>query len=139
MFTFIYVDSGNSTGISAYENNYSTIDLVQLYGDSFTTFIDKKYYCVSRGTNTNLPIAKFKSFDTFIQFVYTRTVGILNTFTTSIDGTDQNAIEVLSKLYVIEYPIQQNQDVWNKMSEQDQTLVKQEFKNALSLFKSLAQ
>jgi hypothetical protein len=139
MFTFIYVDSGNSTGISAYENNYSTIDLVQLYGDSFTTFIDKKYYCVSRGTNTNLPIAKFKSFDTFIQFVYTRTVGILNTFTTSIDGTDQNAIEVLSKLYVVEYPIQQNQDVWNKMSEQDQTLVKQEFKNALSLYKSLAQ
>jgi hypothetical protein len=137
MFTFIYVDSGNSTGISAYENNYSTIDLVQLYGDSFTTYIDKKYYCVSRGTNTNLPIAKFKSFETFIQFVYTRTVGLLNTFKTNVDGSAQSSIDELSKLYVIEYPIQQNQDVWNKMSEQDQTLVKQEFKNAFYLFDSL--
>ena len=137
MFTFIYVDSGNSTGISAYENNYSTIDLVQLYGDSFTTYIDKKYYCVSRGTNTNLPIAKFKSFETFIQFVYTRTVGLLNTFKTNVDGSAQSSIDELSKLYVIEYPIQQNQDVWNKMSEQDKTLVKQEFKNAFYLFESL--
>jgi hypothetical protein len=92
---------------------------------------------VSRGTNTNLPIAKFKSFETFIQFVYTRTVGLLNTFKTNVDGSAQSSIDELSKLYVIEYPIQQNQDVWNKMSEQDQTLVKQEFKNAFYLFDSL--
>jgi hypothetical protein len=32
IFSFIYVDSGNGTGISGYENNYSTINLQEIYG-----------------------------------------------------------------------------------------------------------
>jgi hypothetical protein len=139
MFTFIYVDSGNSTGISAYENNYSTIDLTQTYGDAFTSYIDKKYYCVSRGTNRNLPIAKFTSFNTFIQFVFERTKGLVDTFTSTVgnSGTAQSSIDTLSEIYVTYYPIKQNQDVWSKMSEQNVALVKQEFKEAFNLFDSL--
>ena len=30
-FTFIYVDSGNGSGINGYENNYSTINLKEVY------------------------------------------------------------------------------------------------------------
>jgi len=139
MFTFIYVDSGNSTGISAYENNYSTIDLTQTYGEAFASYIDTKYYCVSRGTNRNLPIAKFTSFNTFIQFVFERTKGLVDTFTSTVgnSGTAQSSIDTLSEIYVTYYPIKQNQDVWSKMSEQNVDLVKQEFKEAFNLFDSL--
>jgi len=139
MFTFIYVDSGNSTGISAYENNYSTIDLTQTYGEAFASYIDTKYYCVSRGTNRNLPIAKFTSFNTFIQFVFERTKGLVDTFTSTVgnSGTAQSSIDTLSEIYVTYYPIKQNQDVWSKMSEQNVSLVKQEFKEAFNLFDSL--
>jgi hypothetical protein len=139
MFTFIYVDSGNSTGISAYENNYSTIDLTQTYGEAFASYIDTKYYCVSRGTARNVPIAKFTSFDTFIQFVFERTKGLVDTFTSTVgnSGTAQSSIDTLSEIYVTYYPIKQNQDVWSKMSEQNVALVKQEFKEAFNLFDSL--
>ena len=95
-----------------------------------------KYYCVSRGTNRNLPIAKFTSFDTFIQFVFERTKGLVDTLLPS-SVTEQSTIDALSELYVVYYPIKQNQDVWSKMSEQNVALVKQEFKEAYNLFISL--
>lgn len=73
-FTFIYVDSGKDNIISAYESNYSTINLKEVYGDSFNNYINRSYFCVNRGTDTNLPVASFKGIDTFIEFVLNRIV-----------------------------------------------------------------
>lgn len=128
-FTYIYVDSGgsNGSGVSAYENNYSTIDLTRVYGDSFFELINRKYYCVKRGANPNLPIVSFRSFTDFIRFVYNRIVNIptfikqdLNEFTQFGD----NAITFnLAKQYVLYYPINQNEDVYTQI-EADPNLIK---------------
>jgi hypothetical protein len=143
VFSFVYVDSGNGTGITGYENNYSTINLQEVYGDSFTNYINKSYFCVSRGSKFNLPVASFTSFNDFIKFVINKTSQIPNLI--SSDAT-QNNLDLsnpkdrsiaYSKQYVLNFPINQPDNVYATMSEQDKLILEQEFTIALNKYQEV--
>ena len=121
IFNFIYVDSGNDngSGIKGYENNYSTIDLTRIYGDTFFEYINRKYYCVSRGANPNLPVVAFRSIKDFIRFVYSRVGNIPRYLANDIDdflGTPEVKLtQALAKEYVLYYPVTQNENVYGQI------------------------
>jgi hypothetical protein len=70
-FMYVFVDSGNNNGnqLVAYENNYSTINLKEVYGDTFYEYINRKYFCVARGSDKNIPVVGFRSTNDFVNFV----------------------------------------------------------------------
>jgi len=140
-FSFIYVDSGNNTGITGYENNYSTINLTEVYGDSFITYIKRNYFCVSRGANPNLPVASFDSFKDFIEFVIDRLSAIPSNIVADANlfdlGTKQGAAKAFAKQYILNYPLAQQQNVYDSMVEQDKLTVQQEMERASDIFKTV--
>lgn len=142
-FTFVFVDSGNANGsqIASYENNYSTIDLKEFYGDSLYQYVNRKYYCISRGTDTNIPVVSFRSIKDFIAFVLERVsrvpvylVNDANDFPTDAEFPNN-----LAKQYVLHYPTNQNADVYTKIKEDPNQISKLnlEFQKAFNLFKTL--
>ena len=140
-FSFIYVDSGNNTGITGYENNYSTINLTEVYGDSFITYIKRNYFCVSRGANPNLPVASFNSIRTFIEFVLDRIAAIPSKIVADSNvfdlGTKQGAAKAFAKQYILNYPLAQQPNVYDSMVEQDKLTVQQEMERASDIFKTV--
>ena len=148
-FTYIFVDSGTAdqTKVSAYEYNFSTINLQELYGDSFYQYINRKYFCVARGTDKNLPIVSFRSPLDFVNFVLNRIAGI-NTFLVSDATTfnqkfpndpDLSSISNLAKQYVLHYPVNQNSNVYTQIEKEKAQYDKliAEFKRAYSVFDSV--
>jgi hypothetical protein len=140
IFTFVYVDSGTESGssVKAYENNYSTINLTEVYSDKFFEYINRKYFCVSRGSNPNLPIVVFRSLKDFIKFVYTRVGNIprfLNNDLNDFSQFGQDAIPfALAKEYVLYYPTNQNENVYKQIEADPNQITKlrQEFVNAFN-------
>jgi hypothetical protein len=135
-FMYVYVDSGNQSGISGYENNYSTINLQEVYGDTFTNQINKKFFCISRGTKFNLPVASFISTADFVKFVLNRTINIVQLLnsdatTNNLDlSNDQDRATAFAKQYVLNYPINQPNDVYSSLTEQNKLELRQEFEVA---------
>ena len=136
LFSFIYMDTGNSSKITGFENNYSTINLKEAYGPSFSSFVNSKFYCVKRGTETNLPVASFTTFDSFIEFAFLRIKNILGSLESDIKSgltTEQS----IAKQYILSYPIQQPDNVYTTMIEQDKKIVEQEVAKALQVYRSI--
>jgi hypothetical protein len=140
-FTFIYVDSGSGTNISGYENNYSTINLKEVYGDSFLNYVKRNYYCVTRGTNFNMPVASFTTFDNFIEFVIGKIVNIPTLINQDGNQFNLNTVkgisQSLAKQYVLNYPVNQPNNVYTTLTEQDLLLLENEFLKAIDLFNSV--
>ena len=141
IFSFIYVDSGNESGssIKGYENNYSTINLTEIYSDKFFEYINRRYFCVSRGSNPNLPIVAFRSLKDFIKFVYTRVGNIPKFQDNDIKDLAQfgnNAVPfAVAKEYVLYYPSNQNPNVYTQIEADPNQInkLRQEFVNAFNL------
>jgi hypothetical protein len=144
IFNFIYVDSGNSndSGIKGYENNYSTINLKEVYGDKFFEYINRKYFCVSRGSNPNLPIVTFRSAKDFIKFVYSRVRNIPTLIKSEINNFSQfgnnDFIFTMAKLYVLYYPVNQNANVYKQIEDDPDQISKlrEEFIKADKVFEA---
>jgi len=143
IFTFIYVDSGNDngSGIKSYENNFSTIDLTQVYGDKFFEVITRKYYCVSRGSNPNLPVVSFRSLKDFVKFVLFSVrnleANFLQNFGEFQQLPDIEAVAyTLAKLYVLYYPVNQNPNVYTQITEDKNQIdkLRVEFVKAYKLY-----
>lgn len=132
IFTFLHVDSATEEYFTAYEWNYSTIDLREFYGESFLDYVNRTYYCINRANNINYPIVSFKSLETFIEFVISRVQGLISQQTTSTVLS-----EYLAELYVKNYPITRNSDVWTKMSNEDKQKIIQKFVKAIDVYESL--
>lgn len=148
-FTFAFADSGNSNGsqLNAFENNYSTINLQEVYGDSFFEFINRKYFCVSRGNDKNIPIVSFRTIRDFVEFVVNRVSGVVillnEDFNTLINETPNDPkiayVNALAKRYVLSFPINQNPDVYTKITEDSNQLnkLRQEIGQAYNKFEIL--
>jgi hypothetical protein len=137
LFTFIYVDTGNSSKITGYENNYSTINLKEFYGPSFTNYINKKFYCVKRGNDNNLPVASFTSFQSFVEFAFNRIVNILGSVESDIKS-GLSTEQTYAKQYVLNYPINQPTNVYTSLVETNEIkLIEAEFVKAINVFKSV--
>ena len=133
LFEFIYVDTGNSSKITGYENNYSTINLKEVYGPSFTNYVNNKFYCVKRGTDNNLPVASFRSFESFIEFAFFRIKDILSNLESDLKS-GLTVLQSITKQYILNYPIGQPPNVYDTMIEQDKKIIEQEFTKAIQVF-----
>jgi hypothetical protein len=147
-FTYVFVDSGSETQLSSYENNYSTINLKEVYGDSFFQYINRKYFCVARGTNKNIPVVGFRSPLDFVNFVLNRIAGV-NVFLIEDAGQFYQkypndpilaTVSNLAKQYVLHYPVNQNTNVYtqiekNESGEYDKLIA--EFQKAYRNFATL--
>jgi hypothetical protein len=136
IFGFIYVDTGNSSKITGYENNYSTINLKEVYGPSFTNYANNKFYCVKRGTDNNLPVASFRSFESFIEFAFFRIKDILPNLTSDVKS-GLTALQATAKQYILNYPVNQPPNVYDEMIEQDRKIVETEFAKASQVYQSV--
>ena len=145
MFTFVFVDSGNNNGtqLSAYENNYSTINLKEVYGDQFFEYINRKYYCVKRGTDKNLPIVSFKNKETFMTFIFDRVKNVVGQILADESNFSQfgefSLPFNLAKQYVLNFPIKQNPDVYAQIEKDANQIdvLRSEFVKAVQIFISL--
>ena len=136
LFQFIYVDTGNSSKITGFENNYSTINLKENYGPSFTNYTNNKFYCVKRGSDSNLPVASFRSFESFIEFAFLRIKNIISNFNSDLQS-GLTPIQSTAKQYILSYPVQQPDNVYTTMTEQDKKIVEQEFTKAIQVYQSV--
>jgi len=126
-FTYVFVDSGSETQLSSYENNYSTINLTEVYGDSFFQYINRRYFCVARGNNKNIPVVGFRSPLDFVNFVLNRIAGV-NIFLVSDAGEFNQkypndpilaTVSNLAKQYVLHYPVNQNSNVYTQIEKNE--------------------
>ena len=140
-FTMVYVDSGKGSGINAYENNYSTINLTEVYGPNFVNYIKKSYYCITRGTNSNLPVASFNTFKDFIKFVVDKTSTLYTLLNQDKNNFDFSTLEGLSaataKQYVLSYPVEQPANVYTSLTEQEKLTLQQEFVAAYNVYETV--
>jgi hypothetical protein len=135
-YTFIYVDSvNNSGGISAYQNNYSTFDLKERYSQNdFLTRTERKFFCINRGDNdTNIPIASFRSFNDFLEFVITVIASIKLSVVSDLT-LDPNLVISLTKNYVLKYPIQRDENVWVGLDPVQRTELENKFRIAIDSY-----
>lgn len=113
LFVFIYLDSGNPIGFTAYENNFGSVSLTETYGPKFTTFTNKKYFCTTKSNNVNTPLVSFPTIDNFIDFTISKikpSIGVVVS-----DPTIKNIV----KQYVNLWATVRNPDVYKKLSEQN--------------------
>ena len=132
LFAFLYVDSSTQQGFESYENNYSTIDLKEYYGDGFFEYINRKYYCVNRGTNINDPIVSFVDLNKFLDFAISKIVGILSK-QVSAGATESQYAEA----YVRYYPTTKNLNVWTDLTQTDKNILSDKFLRAINMYNSL--
>ena len=132
LFSFIYLDSASSSGLKAYENNFSTINLTETYGAIIASTANKKFYCLSRGTNLNIPVVSFISAEKFIDFAISKFKGII-----SLINQNVAAEEDIVKLYVTKYPSTQPDNVYTEMTEQDKNTLQNKVKQAIGVYNSL--
>ena len=125
------MDSGSGNNIKGYENNFSSISLDQTYGPSFVTYVDKNYYCVNRGTIKDVPMVKFTSTSKYLDFAVTRGGAILQTYLNNLK------LETVVKIYTTSWPVVRNNDVYNKLTEQDKKKLENVAKQAADLFNSV--
>jgi hypothetical protein len=131
LFIFFYLDSGNPTGFSAYENNFGSVSLTETYGASLVNYIDKKYFCVSKSNNTNVPTVSFPTIEDFVDFAISKINPSLGTYTAN--RTIQNAV----KQYVNLWASVRNSNVYTKLTEQDKNNIENKAGQGLQIFDSL--
>ena len=131
LFIFFYMDTGNSTGFSAYENNFGTINLTDTYGPSFINFINKKYFCLSKGNNNNIPIVSYPTTESFIDFAISKIYPSIGSYQS--ERTVVNAV----KQYVDLWASVRSNNVYTKMTEQDKKSLENKAKEGLQVFDSL--
>ena len=130
LFLFIYLDSASSSGLKSYENNYSTINLTEAYGGAqFASSINKKFFCLSRGTNLNLPIASFISVDKFIDFAISKFKDRLSLINSNVPFGQE-----VVRLYVTKYPNIQPDNVYTEMTEQDKNTLEKKVLEGINTY-----
>ena len=139
IFTAMYVDTGVSTGFETYENNFSTINLMEFYGGDLATYMTTKYFCVTRGNSqtTNVPVSQFETLDKFLDFFVAKFSGKIISLTKEINSSVTPAIDTLLKYYILEWPVKQNDDVLTLLTEDDKVKIQSRMKEGLLKFQEL--
>ena len=131
LFIFFYLDTGNQTGFQAYENNFGSVNLTETYGPSFITFINKKYFCISKSNSINVPLVSFPTSTDFIDFAISKIKPSIGSYENN--RTIENAV----KQYVNLWANVKNPDVYNKLTEQDIININAKANKASEIFNSL--
>jgi hypothetical protein len=131
LFVFFFMDTGNSTGFKAYENNFGTISLNDTYGPSFINFVNKKYFCLTKGNNINLPVVSFNSVESFVDFAIGKIYPSLGSY-----ASNRSVVNIV-KQYVNLWASVRNSNVYTKMTEQDKKSLENKATEGVNVFNSL--
>ena len=134
IFVLTYMDSGEGTTFKGYENNFSSISLTKTYGAGFVSFVEKQYFCITKGNNINEPQVKFTNLESYMKFAISKYKSI----DSSINYDEkQKLIDTITDAFVTKWPIIRNGNVYGDMTEQDKTFLKGRAKKALDIYESL--
>jgi hypothetical protein len=131
LFVLFYMDTGNTTGFSAYENNFGTLNLTETYGPGFINYVNKKYFCISKGNNQNIPIVSFPNIENFVDFAISKMYPSIGVFSSKRDS------DSIAKIFVDLWASVRNSNVWVKMTEQDKSSLKNKSTEGLQVFDSV--
>lgn len=132
IFSAMYVDTSTPNGFTAYEHNYSTINLMSTYASAGSTYFKPNYFCVTKGNNiNNIPLVSFASFDTYLEFFIER----FASRSTLLKNDD--TIDNYVKVYVLYWPIEQPSNVYNDLLEQDKNTIKEKMLRGWDVFSAL--
>jgi hypothetical protein len=132
----MYIDSYKSNKFEAYGHNYGSIRLDVSYGGA-SAIMENKYYCVNQGTTQNIPLAIFISDTAFIRFAITKFKEKLPYIKNQPLTTEDEQIKALAKTFILRWPINQPDNVYDKMTEQDKKTVENKFREAFNTVKSI--
>jgi hypothetical protein len=99
--------------------------------------MENKYYCVNQGTTQNIPLAIFISDTAFIRFAITKFKEKLPYIKNQPLTTEDEQIKALAKTFILRWPINQPDNVYDKMTEQDKKTVENKFREAFNTVKSI--
>lgn len=143
VFSTIYIGSNNANNFKSYENNYSAIPLNFNWGGA-KEYFDIEYFCVNQGTNLKIPMAKFETIDTFLEFMVNVYAGKVDTIISYLNPTltikseiDNNLIDGITKAYIIDFPKNKSEKVYDEMIESDRNKIRTKIKKSYNLYKSL--
>lgn len=136
-FVLTYLDSGDATSFKGYENNFSSISLNNTYGPGFITFIDKKYFCVTKGNNINEPQVKFTSIDSFCDFIVSKFNPIKGSLTDNIND-NKKVTNDLVEIFIKKWPIVRSENVFKDITEQDKLIITNKTIKGLNLLDAIS-
>jgi hypothetical protein len=136
LFSVMYIDSYKSDKFEAYGHNYGSIRLDVSYGGA-ASLMENKYYCVNQGTTQNIPLATFSTDSAFIRFAITKFKEKLSYIQNQPLSTEDEQIKALSKTFILRWPVNQPDNVYEKMTEQDKKTVENKFRKAFDIVKSI--
>jgi hypothetical protein len=136
IFSVMYIDSFKTDKFESYGHNYGSIRLDVSYGGS-SFLLDEKYYCVNQGTNQNIPLAIFKSDSDFIKFVISKFKEKITYLTNQSFLSEEDEIKGYSKTFILKWPVNQPDNVYDNMTEQNKKTIENKFKEAFDVVKAL--
>jgi hypothetical protein len=137
VFVALYLESGNSTGFEAYENNFAGIDLNQYWGNQSQYFENnQQYFCLKGSDGNTKSYAVFDDLTNNVKVLIDRWRSKTSQIT-SIDGPN------LFKFWAINFGANTSQgsSMYNQLQSQSATLSQLEAKaqKAIDIWKSMEQ
>ena len=136
LFSIMYIDSYKSSKFESYGYNYGSIRLDVSYGGA-SALITNSYYCVNQGTTQNIPLAIFSSNRDFVRFAITKFKEKLSYIKNQPLGNDNEQIKALSKTFILRWPVNQPDNVYDKMTEQDKKTIENKFREAFDIIQTI--
>jgi hypothetical protein len=136
LFSVMYIDSYKSDKFESYGYNYGSIRLDVSYGGA-SALMSNGYYCVNQGTTQNIPLAIFNSDRDFVRFAITKFKEKLSYIKNQPLGNDDEQIKALSKTFILRWPVNQPDNVYDKMTEQDKKTIENKFRKAFDIVKTI--
>jgi hypothetical protein len=128
IFAALYLESGTATGLEAYENNFSGIQLVGPWGPSENYFAgNQQFFCLS-SRNQTYPYAVFNDVVSNVRMLvdrwYTRMVKVNN-----------NSPEEITKFWILNNgPQIQPDNVYTSMTETDRKIIEFSVKKSIEIW-----
>ena len=136
IFSVMYINSYKSDKFEAYGHNYGSIRLDVAYGGS-SFLMENKYYCVNQGSTQNIPLAIFRSDEYFVKFVISKFKEKLSFISNQPLSTTDEQITALSKAFILRWPVNQPDNVYDKMTEQNKKTIENKFRESFNIVKSI--
>jgi hypothetical protein len=136
LFSVMYIDSYKSDKFESYGYNYGSIRLDVSYGGA-SALMSNSYYCVNQGTTQNIPLAIFSSDRDFVRFAITKFKEKLSYIKNQPLGNDDEQIKALAKTFILRWPVNQPDNVYDKMTEQDKKTIENKFRKAFDIVKTI--
>jgi hypothetical protein len=136
IFGVMYINSGKETGFETYNSNYGSVRLNVNYGGALTYF-NTTYFCSTQGSVENIPMVMFETDKDFIDFFINKFKNKTSYIEQDYISNGNNIIKSFTKAFILKWPIDKDENVYNKMTESDVKKIEDKFKKSQEILKSI--